>query len=432
MIRLMMNRNLSMASADEIGQISLVKNALKEFKIVMNRHNMKRYIQHACDNIFTLIREETENSLVSLMFDSASRYGRNVFGVSCRYIKDGQIADRTFGIITQEGRQFGEILAAQLENVIGKIGKCANDIYATCTDQGKNMMKASNILQNAQNQMKVILEIYGDEFIDFKDEEIDIGALENEEGNYSEAHTVCVEKSVGSFCSAMFCGAHVCQLAAKDITSMFEDALNNIRKVAIESKKVAYIQTFKNLKKPRIDIEPRWDSTFLMTENFHTNAEAYQRLRHDQLKLNDASWSLIDEYFDTFLPIHSAMMDFQSAKLSMSEFYVRWIKMKIEIENVPAGDLGLKMLLTNAIYTREQVFLKCEAFIAALVLDPRFCFTSGHQLFNTEMLNRGIIQLIKIHQKLEQSSLNISTRTIKFFINRRIHTIKCVIFIKYF
>ena len=62
MIRLMMNRNLSMASADEIGQISC-----------------------------------------------ASRYGRNVFGVSCRYIKDGQIADRTSWINTQEGRQFGEI-----------------------------------------------------------------------------------------------------------------------------------------------------------------------------------------------------------------------------------------------------------------------------------------------------------------------------------
>ena len=175
------------------------------------------------------------------MVDSASRYGRNVFGVRCRYIKDWEIVDRTLGIITQEGRQLRKILAAQLENAIGKIGKCANDIYANCTDQGKNMTKASNILQNAQDQRKVILEIYGDEFKDFEDEEIDVGALDNEEGNYSEAYTVCVEKSVGLFYSAMFCGAHVCQLAAKDVKSMFEDALNNIRKVAIESKKVAYI-----------------------------------------------------------------------------------------------------------------------------------------------------------------------------------------------
>ena len=103
---------------------------------------------------------------------------------------------------------------------------------------------------------------------------------------------------------------------------MFEDALYNIRKVAIESKKAAYVQTFKNLKKPRLDIAPLWDSTFLMIEDFHTNAEVYQRPRRDKLKLKDASWSLIDEYFNAFLPIHSAMMDFQSPKLSMSEFYV--------------------------------------------------------------------------------------------------------------
>ena len=54
------------------------------------------------------------------------------------------------------------------------------------------------------------------------------------------------------------------------------------------------------------------------------------------------------------------MMDFQSPKLSISEFYVRWIQMKIEIEGVPAGDLGLKLLLTNAINTREQVFLNVK------------------------------------------------------------------------
>ena len=50
------------------------------------------------------------------------------------------------------------------------------------------------------------------------------------------------------------------------------------------------------------------------------------------------------------------MMDFQSPKSSMSEFYVRWIQIKIEIEDVPAGDLGLKLLMTNAINTREQFF----------------------------------------------------------------------------
>ena len=65
MIQLMMRRNLPLASAAEIGQVFLVKNALKEFKIFINRHSMKRYIPHACENIFSLIREETEYVLMS-------------------------------------------------------------------------------------------------------------------------------------------------------------------------------------------------------------------------------------------------------------------------------------------------------------------------------------------------------------------------------
>ena len=90
-----MPRNLSLASADEIEQMSLVKKALKEFRIFINRHSMKRYVKHACENIFLLIRKETKNVFMSLMFDSASRNGRNMFRVSCRYIKDGLIVDRT-------------------------------------------------------------------------------------------------------------------------------------------------------------------------------------------------------------------------------------------------------------------------------------------------------------------------------------------------
>ena len=56
-----------------------------------NRHSMKRYIQHGCENIFSLIRKKTENVLMLLMLDSASRYGRDASGVSGRYIKDGEI-----------------------------------------------------------------------------------------------------------------------------------------------------------------------------------------------------------------------------------------------------------------------------------------------------------------------------------------------------
>ena len=65
--------------------MSSLKNPLKEFKIFINCHSVKCDIHHACEIIFSLIREETENAPMSLMLDSGSRYGRNVYGVSFRY-----------------------------------------------------------------------------------------------------------------------------------------------------------------------------------------------------------------------------------------------------------------------------------------------------------------------------------------------------------
>ena len=77
----------------------------------------------------------------------------------------------------------------------------------------------------------------------------------------------------------------MCQLAAKDVTSIFEDALNNIRKVAIESKKVAYIQTFKNQKKPRIDIAPRWDFFFFDDRRFSYQRRIISKAMTRQIKI---------------------------------------------------------------------------------------------------------------------------------------------------
>ena len=65
-------------------------------------------------------------------------------------------------------------------------------------------------------------------------------------------------------------------------------------------------------------------------------------------------------FTNTFAHDRFSIIEFDHDGLSMSKFYVRWIQMNIEIEDVPAGDLRLKLLLTNAINTREQVFLNVK------------------------------------------------------------------------
>ena len=46
----------------------------------------------------------------------------------------------------------------------------------------------------------------------------------------------------------------------------------------------------------------------------------------------------------------------------------------------------------------EALFFECDAFIAALLLDPRFAWNStGHEVFNDLLRSRGVDHLLKTH-----------------------------------
>ena len=65
------------------------------------------------------------------MFDSASRLDTNIFSGSIHYTKNGELHDRTLGMLTQHGRQLGSVLADQLITLNAKVGKGAVNICST-------------------------------------------------------------------------------------------------------------------------------------------------------------------------------------------------------------------------------------------------------------------------------------------------------------
>ena len=159
--------NLPMTVADDMGKNEMFKKALQAFGVTWNCQRAKEFILKAADQICEIIAKDIENVYPSLMFDSASRLNKNVFSGSIRYTKDGKLYDRILGMLTQHGRQLVSVLADQLITLIAKVGKRANDIYSTCSDQlvqinlfgstcldqGKNMIKASDAIKEMQIQM---------------------------------------------------------------------------------------------------------------------------------------------------------------------------------------------------------------------------------------------------------------------------------------
>ena len=65
----------------------------------------------------------------------------------------------------------------------------------------------------------------------------------------------------------MFCGAHVCQLVAKEVTEPFKSTLAKIRKFIRNTRAPKYNAIFADLKRPRKDIAPRWGSTYIMVSD---------------------------------------------------------------------------------------------------------------------------------------------------------------------
>jgi len=123
---------------------------------------MRQKFLKAAFQVYGIIEHETKDSLISIMFDSASRNNRHVFGVNIRYMYDGKLRERVLGVLTQRNRQFGSILAAQIKDLLAKIGKSIDDVYVSCTDNGNNMVKTSDIIFEAQKDLN-LMQLISDE-----------------------------------------------------------------------------------------------------------------------------------------------------------------------------------------------------------------------------------------------------------------------------
>lgn len=104
-ITMVMKNNLLFNAVDGLGQLNCVRQALKPFNIVLNRHTARNFVMRTAQQIYKLIKKEIKDDYPSVCFDSASRFGRNVFGISLRYISNGHIKDHTIGMLTQNYRQ---------------------------------------------------------------------------------------------------------------------------------------------------------------------------------------------------------------------------------------------------------------------------------------------------------------------------------------
>ena len=230
------------------------------------------------------------------------------------------------------------------------------------------MIKASDAIKKMQNQM-IIFNEFVEEAQQFNFEDFDLldrvnleeeevvvensedtdDAIERQSVTQERGRWVNVLKNnVGKICSNMFCGAHVFQLAAKEVTEPFEATLDEMRKFIRNTRAPKYDAIiFKNTTQRYCS---EMGSTYIMVSDMFEKLAVYEQIGTNQnnreLRLYDETWKFIEEYTKAFEPIFYTMKDFQRSDNTISDFFLRWMRMVMNLEKIADG-LNFKFTFTK-------------------------------------------------------------------------------------
>lgn len=220
-----------------------------------------------------------------------------------------------------------------------------------------------------------------------------------------EATVADVVVEEGFLCTKMVCGAHICEQAAKDVLKDFQSVIAEIRAVVNASKRSDFIEILSDagIQRLRTDIQTRFDTSYQMINDVHRYRNQLEEVavNEEMLRLSEDAWEFITEFIQVFTAVYFAIKVFQKAEITVSDLYVRWEKMELQITKVPDGNNQLKSKLLVALEQHKQKFFECDAFIAALLLDPRINWSQNPEdLYGPALCERGMLQLEKVHQAI--------------------------------
>lgn len=90
--------------------------------------------------------------LFSLKCDIASRNGKSFLGVNAQYISNGRLQLRTLSAKLLGERHTGDYLLRVIKEILKEYDVSGKNIYSCTTDNGANMIKLVNLLQDETTQ----------------------------------------------------------------------------------------------------------------------------------------------------------------------------------------------------------------------------------------------------------------------------------------
>lgn len=348
-------------------------------------------IQHVAEHVREIISEEMKGTLFCLKFDGACRHNRKILGITAQFIQRGKLMSRILSIEDMTERQTGENLKQRINDVLDRFKLDIKNVYAATTDNGKNMVKCTEILRDQQelSLLNSLGSISEDKLLDADlingevDYEIDeeYGRKLMEDDNDIDNLITKVDDIISSSegcIESIKCGAHTFNLIVKDALATVNDEwLKEIRKMVKTSKRVEYraLFTIARIPLPKLDVETRWSSTWDMVESIEKYELIVKEIgsKCSALRLSDDTWARMKDFKNGFECVYSAVKALQSENIIMGDLLKIIKQCQFSIKKLPCENPFVRGL-NDAIDNRIKKLVDNNAFRAAMLFDPRWCF----------------------------------------------------------
>lgn len=233
--------------------------------LTINRSNIKDEIEKRASRMKQIIVGETQNRLLCLMIDIASRYNRAVLGVNIKYMIGGKSAVRTIGMHVLRCSHTADNIVLMIKKNLLEFGISLSQLIAGTTDNGKNMLKAIAMLDAEFQDQDQSAHEENDEESDIDDEIFDEEywghLLNNVIDHFQLDHTDLIY--------GVSCAAHCIHLIlthAIDECVATKELVEKCRVLARKLRTPTFNEMLRSKKMlaAKIDMKTRWNSIFSM------------------------------------------------------------------------------------------------------------------------------------------------------------------------
>ncbi|XP_036317391.1 uncharacterized protein LOC118732368 [Rhagoletis pomonella] len=228
-------------------------------------------------------------------------------------------------------RHTASFLKEEILNCLNKFDIKATQLYSSTTDNGSNVIKTSELLQEQDN---VECEIHN---------------------------------RLSSVMSVVRCAVHTLQLCAHDVYKTHKNELAVCREATRSLRKIIrnnYVD--EDIRMPTLDNATRWNSTFDML----TSLLDLRTFVNDHAICCEVNWDFIQNFVYDFKPVSECTKSLQTDSYTIGDFYRDWLLCEAQLENIQSNEFAIHLL--QSMQSRKTKLLENNAFNAALYMDRRF------------------------------------------------------------